>query len=128
MMSAWAAFAKDPEKGLEKLGWPTYDENKAASVVQLGGPNSGDITFVEPAVVDRNCLMLGRVMGALGGGAGSGLSGMLGGLLGKAPGGTGLPDGMGSGNAPPASTPAAGSGPLKRGVGRKQYRERRVAV
>jgi carboxylesterase type B len=25
MMTAWASFAKDPENGLEKLGWPVYD-------------------------------------------------------------------------------------------------------
>jgi carboxylesterase type B len=26
MNSAWAAFAKDPESGLLKLGWPLYNE------------------------------------------------------------------------------------------------------
>jgi hypothetical protein len=25
MRDAWAAFAKDPNKGLEALGWPQYD-------------------------------------------------------------------------------------------------------
>jgi cholinesterase len=25
MMHAWASFAKDPENGLSKLGWPIYD-------------------------------------------------------------------------------------------------------
>jgi carboxylesterase type B len=25
MMTAWASFAKDPENGLDKLGWPVYD-------------------------------------------------------------------------------------------------------
>jgi cholinesterase len=25
VMTAWATFAKDPEHGLEKLGWPLYD-------------------------------------------------------------------------------------------------------
>jgi hypothetical protein len=25
MRDAWAGFAKDPEHGLEKLGWPLYD-------------------------------------------------------------------------------------------------------
>jgi hypothetical protein len=27
MMTAWASFAKDPQTGLLKLGWPTYDES-----------------------------------------------------------------------------------------------------
>jgi cholinesterase len=27
MRDAWAGFAKDPEHGLEKLGWPLYDPN-----------------------------------------------------------------------------------------------------
>jgi cholinesterase len=25
MRDAWAGFAKDPDHGLEKLGWPVYD-------------------------------------------------------------------------------------------------------
>jgi carboxylesterase type B len=25
MMNAWASFAKDPQNGLKRLGWPTYD-------------------------------------------------------------------------------------------------------
>jgi cholinesterase len=27
VMMAWASFAKDPEKGLLKLGWPIYDSS-----------------------------------------------------------------------------------------------------
>jgi hypothetical protein len=27
VMSAWAAFAKDPKEGLTRFGWPVYDEN-----------------------------------------------------------------------------------------------------
>jgi hypothetical protein len=25
MMGTWAAFAKDPDNALDRLGWPTYD-------------------------------------------------------------------------------------------------------
>ena len=28
MMHAWAAFADNPQSGLEKLGWPRYDPNR----------------------------------------------------------------------------------------------------
>jgi carboxylesterase type B len=27
MRAAWSAFARDPEKGLAGMGWPTFDEN-----------------------------------------------------------------------------------------------------
>jgi carboxylesterase type B len=30
MMTAWASFAKDPENGLEKLGWPVYDSTSTS--------------------------------------------------------------------------------------------------
>lgn len=35
MRTAWTAFAKDPEQGLEKLGWPLYD-NKSECPASLG--------------------------------------------------------------------------------------------
>lgn len=126
MMGAWAAFAKDPDNGL--AGWPTYDEKKP-TIIQLGGPNSANITFVDPAVVDKNCALLETMTSTLGSAAGglSGLTGLLG--LGKAPGGAGLPNGMGMGGsapAPPYPIPKSG-GAGKRRL-RDYYRGRRLAV
>lgn len=31
IMTGWATFAKDPVHGLEKLGWPVYDESSEYS-------------------------------------------------------------------------------------------------
>jgi cholinesterase len=131
MMGAWAAFAKDPENALSKLGWPTYDEKKA-SIIQLGAPNSANISFVDPAVVDKNCGLLSTMTSSMGGAGGlSGLTGLLGGL-GKSPGGVGLPKGMG-GSAPPVpvsgtSQGGVGKRGLGSGLGRKYYKGRRIAV
>jgi cholinesterase len=131
MMGAWAAFAKDPDNALSKLGWPTYDEKKS-TIIQLGAPNSGNITFVDPAVVDKNCGLLNTIMSSLGGGGGlSGLTGLLGGL-GKSPGGAGLPKTTGV-NAPPVAVPDTSQGgvgkrELRNGMEKKSYRGRRVAV
>ncbi|KAF2669097.1 alpha/beta-hydrolase [Microthyrium microscopicum] len=54
MRDAWAAFAKDPDHGLEKLGWPLYDPAKP-TVVVLGGPNDATIKFESPSEIDKGC-------------------------------------------------------------------------
>ena len=33
MMTSWTNFAKDPELGLEKMGWPTYDESSTCTYI-----------------------------------------------------------------------------------------------
>ena len=35
IMTAWATFAKDPDHGLEKLGWPKYDPSSKYSLANL---------------------------------------------------------------------------------------------
>ncbi|KAL9020023.1 MAG: hypothetical protein Q9185_002711 [Variospora sp. 1 TL-2023] len=53
-MKAWAAFARDPRKGLRKLGWPEYDPD-TQSLIRLGYNNIGEATFVEPSLYDDSC-------------------------------------------------------------------------
>ncbi|KAL9010263.1 MAG: hypothetical protein Q9173_004782 [Seirophora scorigena] len=53
-MEAWAAFAKDPTEGLEKLGWPSYDPD-TKNLIRLGYDNKGKATFVKPSEYDYVC-------------------------------------------------------------------------
>ncbi|KAK7911917.1 hypothetical protein PG985_014398 [Apiospora marii] len=50
MMGAWAAFARDPERGLLAYGWPIYNPT-----VRLGGQNSPEPNFVAPSTYDSSC-------------------------------------------------------------------------
>ncbi|TID17911.1 prolyl oligopeptidase (secreted protein) [Venturia nashicola] len=54
MNSAWATFAKDPETGLSKLGWPLYNE-KEDSLVLLAEKNGPGATFALGAKYDNQC-------------------------------------------------------------------------
>jgi hypothetical protein len=59
MRDAWAAFAKDPHKGLEALGWPQYDPSSKCSTRKLIARNPEVNQNTEPSVVvlgdsDRN--------------------------------------------------------------------------
>jgi len=108
MMNAWASFAKDPDNALDKLGWPTYDSTRP-TIIKLGAPNSADVTFVDPANVDRSCGMLGNLLGKGSGGL-SDLTSLLSGGgkgLGGLSGAGGM-KGMGSGMAPPGVNAPAG--------------------
>ena len=55
MQQAWAAFADDPKKGLEKrLGWPEYNVKKD-TLVRLAYNNTPTASFVKPSVYDQAC-------------------------------------------------------------------------
>jgi len=72
MMTAWATFAKDPDHGLEKLGWPLYDPKGMCflrcpdvpktnfswlgpTLVKIGYKNNPNVTFGDPAEYDKAC-------------------------------------------------------------------------
>ncbi|KAL5390289.1 hypothetical protein DPSP01_001861 [Paraphaeosphaeria sporulosa] len=63
---ALAAFVEDPKEGLEKLGWPKFDAEKASwGEVAIG--NQARVTFARPQKYDAGC---GNVtLGALSTGA-----------------------------------------------------------
>lgn len=54
MRHLWASFAKDPEKGLQKLGYPMYDPKKD-TLVRLGNGNKGEVDLVAGAMYDHSC-------------------------------------------------------------------------
>jgi len=80
MMTAWTSFAKDPENGLSKLGWPVYDP-KNPTVVQLGGDGSSAVTFALAKTFDSRCGLVNGLIGILGlGGQKSSWGSLLGGI------------------------------------------------
>ncbi|KAF2436013.1 alpha/beta-hydrolase [Tothia fuscella] len=58
MRHAFAVFAKDPDNGLRKLGFPEYDESKP-SLIRFGYQNKSGITFAESSLYDDNCSLVG---------------------------------------------------------------------
>jgi len=57
MNSAWAAFARDPESGLLKLGWPLYNE-KENTLILLAENNGPGATFVPGGKFDGQCNLI----------------------------------------------------------------------
>ncbi|KAF1984985.1 alpha/beta-hydrolase [Aulographum hederae CBS 113979] len=57
LREVWSAFAKDPVHGLDKLGWPQYDNTKP-TVAVLGGNDNADITFESPVTLDSQCALM----------------------------------------------------------------------
>ncbi|KAH7360273.1 Alpha/Beta hydrolase protein [Rhexocercosporidium sp. MPI-PUGE-AT-0058] len=64
MQGAWAAFVKDPERGLKKYGWPNYDP-QSKTLVRLGYENRTGANLAEPADYDFTCpwvFLLGQAL------------------------------------------------------------------
>ncbi|KAH9900184.1 cholinesterase precursor [Xylariomycetidae sp. FL2044] len=57
IMGAWAAFGRDPTKGLSAYGWPSYysSSNKSSSLVELAYENRTVPRFVDPVFYDSIC-------------------------------------------------------------------------
>lgn len=56
---AWAAFGKDPERGLTAFGWPEYDPSRK-SLVRLSYNNTSGLDLADPIVYDSACPSIER--------------------------------------------------------------------
>lgn len=54
MQGAWAAFARDPAKGLTNYGWPEYNPD-TSSLIRLAYNNSPTAEFVSPNLYFAAC-------------------------------------------------------------------------
>jgi carboxylesterase type B len=53
VQTAWAAFARDPEKGLTELGWPKYDPKKS-TLIRLRYQNKGATSYSSASSFGKN--------------------------------------------------------------------------
>ena len=54
IQGAWAAFARDPTRGLEGFGWRRWEEGEE-TVARLGYGNSDVVDFVRGEVYSGEC-------------------------------------------------------------------------
>ncbi|CAA9964651.1 PnbA Carboxylesterase type B [Pyrenophora teres f. maculata] len=54
IQGAWAAFARDSQKGLTQYGWPEYKSGNA-TLVELAYNDNILATFVDPLIYDKPC-------------------------------------------------------------------------
>ena len=54
LMKVWATFAKDPQHGLEELGWPLFDPT-GPTLARLGYDNQAEPSFVDPSLYAQYC-------------------------------------------------------------------------
>ncbi|KAI1556105.1 PnbA Carboxylesterase type B [Pyrenophora tritici-repentis] len=54
IQGAWAAFARDSQKGLTQYGWPEYKSGNA-TLVELAYNNNLPTQFVDPWIYDKPC-------------------------------------------------------------------------
>jgi cholinesterase len=57
MRGAWAAFAKDPQKGLTNYGWPSYNPSQD-TLIRLAYDNITGTNVINPYRYDADCVLI----------------------------------------------------------------------